>query len=78
MSLRPTIRNNKLLLTCLLRLTKFVAIRKDLGLLRTRQQGHSPETIREVMVGMREMYPDAGVREMIGLLFHEHDMAVSR
>ena len=78
MSLRPTIRNNKLLLTCLLRLTKFVAIWKDLGLLRTRQQGHSPETIREVMVRMREMYPNAGVREMIGLLFHEHDMAVSR
>ena len=70
--------DNKLLLTCLLRLTKFVAIWKDLGLLRTCQQGHGPETIREVMVGMREMYPDTGVWEMIGLLFHEHDMAVSR
>jgi len=30
------------------------------------------------MGDMQTMYPDAGVREMIGLLFHEHDMAVSR
>jgi len=30
------------------------------------------------MIGMWDMYPDAGVHEMIGLLFHEHDMAVSR
>jgi len=59
-------------------LTKFVAIRKALGLVRTRQQAHTPETIRDVMVDMRVMYPDAGLREMIKLLFHEHNLAVSR
>ncbi|KAL4067818.1 hypothetical protein J3A83DRAFT_4374151 [Scleroderma citrinum] len=59
-------------------LTKFVAICKELGLYHTRQQGHTPDSIQDVMVGMRNMYPNAGVREMIGLLFHEHDMAVSR
>ncbi|KAI5999092.1 hypothetical protein EDD15DRAFT_2386441 [Pisolithus albus] len=59
-------------------LTKFLEIRKQLGLLRTRQQGHTCESIRETMVEMRNMYPDAGVREMIGLLFHEQGMAVSR
>ena len=59
-------------------LTKFVAIRKQLGLVRTQQQAHTPETIHDVMVDMWVMYPDAGLREMIGLLFHEHDMAVSR
>ncbi|KAI5981029.1 hypothetical protein EDC04DRAFT_2617703 [Pisolithus marmoratus] len=30
------------------------------------------------MVEMWRMYPDAGLCEMIGLLFHEHGMAVSR
>ena len=30
------------------------------------------------MLEMQNMYPDAGVREMIGLLFHEHNIAVSR
>ncbi|KAI6011252.1 hypothetical protein BKA83DRAFT_4502818 [Pisolithus microcarpus] len=59
-------------------LTKFLEIRKQLGLLRTRQQGHTCESIQEVMVEMQNMYPDAGVREMIGLLFHEQGMAVSR
>ena len=59
-------------------LTKFKAIRKQLGLCRTRQQGLTPDDIQEVMVEMRIIYPDAGVREMIGLLFHEHSLAVSR
>ncbi|KAI6156948.1 hypothetical protein BKA82DRAFT_142282, partial [Pisolithus tinctorius] len=59
-------------------LTKFQEIRKQLGLLCTRQQGHTCESIQDVMVEMWTMYPDAGVREMIGLLFHEHGMAVSR
>ena len=59
-------------------LTKFVKIQKALGLVRTRQQAHTAETIRDVMVDMRVMYPDAGLRDMIGLLFHEHNMAVSR
>ncbi|KIO03946.1 hypothetical protein M404DRAFT_144376, partial [Pisolithus tinctorius Marx 270] len=59
-------------------LTKFQEIQKQLGLLRTHQQGHTCESIQDVMVEMRKMYPDAGVHEMIGLLFHEHGMAVSR
>ncbi|KAI6001834.1 hypothetical protein EDD15DRAFT_2192588 [Pisolithus albus] len=59
-------------------LTKFQEIRKQLGLLRTRQQGHTCESIQDIMVEMRRMYPDAGLHEMIGLLFHEHGMAVSR
>ena len=59
-------------------LTKFKAIRKQLGLCRTRQQGLTPDDIREVMVEMRIIYPNAGMREMIGLLFHEHGLAVSR
>ena len=59
-------------------LTKFKAIRKQLRLCRTCQQGLTPDDIQEVMVEMRIIYPDAGVHEMIGLLFHEHGLAVSR
>jgi len=59
-------------------LTKFKAIRKQLGLCHTCQQGLTPNDIQEVMVEMWNIYPDAGVREMIGLLFHEHGLAVSR
>lgn len=59
-------------------LTKFVQIRNSLGLRRTRQQAHTPESIQPVMIGLRQMYPNAGVREMVSLIFHEHDMAVSR
>ncbi|KIK91877.1 hypothetical protein PAXRUDRAFT_55494, partial [Paxillus rubicundulus Ve08.2h10] len=59
-------------------LTKFVQIRNSLGLRCTRQQGHTPETIYESMVELREMYPKAGAREMVSLLFHERDMAIAR
>ncbi|KAL4067085.1 hypothetical protein V8B97DRAFT_2025370 [Scleroderma yunnanense] len=59
-------------------LTKFVAIQKELGLHCTCQQGHTPESIREIMIKMQHMYPDTGVHKMIGLLFHEHNMAISR
>ena len=55
-----------------------MAIRKNLGLHRTRQQAHTPESIQDIMVEMCRMYPGAGIHEMIGLLFHEHNMAVSR
>jgi hypothetical protein len=64
------------LLRC--RLTKFVKIRIGMGLLRTRQQRHSVESIREAMIDLREMYPNAGAQEMVSLLFHEHAMSVSR
>jgi len=49
-----------------------------MGLLRTRQQGHTVESIRQAMVELRERFPLAGAREMSSLLFHERDMSVSR
>ncbi|KAF9232881.1 hypothetical protein BU15DRAFT_67056 [Melanogaster broomeanus] len=49
-----------------------------IGLRRTRQQNHTSETIHEAMVELRSMYPKAGTREMISLLFHEKEMSVSR
>lgn len=57
---------------------KFIEIRKGMGLFRTRQQGHTPESIQDAMLELRAMYPNAGAREMISLLFHEMNMAVSR
>jgi hypothetical protein len=65
-------------LTHLFRLTKLREIREGMGLLRTRQQGHSIESIRDAMIDLRHMYPKAGIREVISLLFHERDMSVSR
>ncbi|KAH0826501.1 hypothetical protein J3R83DRAFT_5506 [Lanmaoa asiatica] len=53
-------------------LTKFKEIRATLGLHRARQQGHSPDSIRTIMVELRKMYPNAGVREMTSLIVHEH------
>jgi hypothetical protein len=57
---------------------KFVQIRVGMGLLRTRQQSHTVESIRDAMIDLREMYPNAGAREMVSLLFHEQAMSVSR
>ncbi|KAI6027239.1 hypothetical protein EDC04DRAFT_2573084 [Pisolithus marmoratus] len=62
----------------ILSLRKFQQIHKQLGLLWIHQQGHTCESICEVMVEKWIMYPDAGVCEMIGLLFHEEGMSVSR
>ncbi|KAG1729360.1 hypothetical protein EDD22DRAFT_982663 [Suillus occidentalis] len=59
-------------------MTKFVQIRLGMGLQRTRQQGHSVESIREAMLDLRPIYPNAGAREMISLLFHEKGMCVAR
>ncbi|KAI6100955.1 hypothetical protein EDD16DRAFT_1526116 [Pisolithus croceorrhizus] len=59
-------------------LTKLQAIQKQLGLLHTPHQGHTCESIQDIMVKMWRMYPDAGLCEMTGLLFHEHGMAVWR
>ncbi|KAG9311682.1 hypothetical protein JVU11DRAFT_7919 [Chiua virens] len=59
-------------------LTKFTEIRKELGLQRTRQQRHTKESIRATMMELRVIYPHAGAREMVSLLFHEHGMSVSR
>ncbi|KAG2138405.1 uncharacterized protein EDB93DRAFT_1106369 [Suillus bovinus] len=48
----------------MLRLTKFLKIRKGMGLRRTHQQMHNVETIREVMTDLCMTYPNAGAREM--------------
>ncbi|KAG9308115.1 hypothetical protein JVU11DRAFT_12515 [Chiua virens] len=58
--------------------TRFVQIRTGLGLTRTRQQGHTSASIKEVMIELWRMYPNAGLREMVSLLFHEHGLSVSR
>ena len=49
-----------------------------MGLFQTRQQGHTPESIQDAMLELQVMYPNAGACEMISLLFHEMNMAVSR
>ncbi|KAG1893790.1 uncharacterized protein F5891DRAFT_1131149 [Suillus fuscotomentosus] len=36
-------------------LTKFIQVHTDMGLLRTRQQGHTVESIRDAMLELREM-----------------------
>ncbi|KAF9231983.1 hypothetical protein BU15DRAFT_90769 [Melanogaster broomeanus] len=59
-------------------LTKYLEIRNNMGLKRTRQQRHTIETIRDAMAELRSMYPNAGAREMVNLLFHERNMSVSR
>ncbi|KAJ8586859.1 hypothetical protein M405DRAFT_883041 [Rhizopogon salebrosus TDB-379] len=48
-------------------LTRLVETRVAMGLLRTRQQNHSIETIHDAMVDLRAMYPKAGAREMLNL-----------
>jgi hypothetical protein len=60
------------------RLTTLLKIRKTMGLQRTRKQGHTVETIRDVMADLRATYPTAGAREMVSLLYHERDMSVAR
>ncbi|KIK75106.1 hypothetical protein PAXRUDRAFT_173806, partial [Paxillus rubicundulus Ve08.2h10] len=59
-------------------LTKFVEIHNSLGLCRTRQQAHTPESIRAAMIELRAMYPKAGACEMVSLLFHERNLSVAR
>ncbi|KAH0839434.1 hypothetical protein J3R83DRAFT_215 [Lanmaoa asiatica] len=54
--------------------TKLREIRNSLGLVRTRDQAHSVETVRHVMAGLRSIYPHAGEREMISHLFHSYGM----
>ncbi|KAG2112122.1 hypothetical protein BD769DRAFT_1689849 [Suillus cothurnatus] len=59
-------------------LTKFLKVREAMGLRRTRQQNHNVETIRNAMTNLRPMYPNAGAREVVSLLFHEWNMSVPR
>ena len=59
-------------------MTSYKALRKRLGLLSVRQQGHMLDTIRDVMVALRKQYPKAGTCDMTSILFHEMGMSVSR
>lgn len=45
---------------------------KCFGLEGTRQQDHTPEDLVGPMTAIRAMYPSAGMRDCISLLFHEH------
>ncbi|KAH9487316.1 hypothetical protein JR316_0001389 [Psilocybe cubensis] len=59
-------------------LTSYKAIRRRLGLLSARQQGHTVESIKESMVALRKRFPKAGARDMGSLLFHHYGMLVPR
>lgn len=59
-------------------MTKFSEIHKTLGLQHTHQQGHTVETIRDAMINLCAMYPNAGSWEMVNLLFHKHNMSVAQ
>jgi hypothetical protein len=48
-----------------------------MGLIRTRKQDHTVETIAVAVKQLRLQYPKAGLREMQSLLFHEENMSVS-
>ncbi|KAG1874867.1 hypothetical protein F4604DRAFT_1880769 [Suillus subluteus] len=52
-------------------LTKFLEICNGMGLQRTRQQGHTVDTVHDAMADLHETYPNVGAREMVNLLFHE-------
>lgn len=49
-----------------------------MGLLSSRQQGHTLDTIRDAMVELRKRYPKAGARDMTTTLFFEKGMSVPR
>ncbi|KAJ7820410.1 hypothetical protein B0H14DRAFT_3089252 [Mycena olivaceomarginata] len=59
-------------------ITRFREIRENLGLFRARKQGHDMGTICQAMVRLRDQYPKAGAREIVGLLFHEENLSVPR
>ncbi|THU92671.1 hypothetical protein K435DRAFT_671733, partial [Dendrothele bispora CBS 962.96] len=59
-------------------ITRFRKMRKALGLLGTRQQGHTVDSISDAMVQLRCQYPKAGRHELHHLLFHEHGIRASR
>lgn len=65
-----------LVLNC--RMTSYKAIRKRLGLLSTRQQLHTLDTIHDAMVCLRKRFPKAGAHDMKSLLFHQMGMSVPR
>ena len=60
------------------RMTSYKEIRKSLGLLSTRQQGHTVETICDAIVDLWKQFPKAGAWDMTSLLFHRKGMSVSK
>ena len=61
-----------------IRLTTFKKWRTEMGLLRTRKQAHTPESIHDAMIRLRQRFPNAGEKDAISILFHEEKMAVPR
>jgi hypothetical protein len=70
--------DNLIYISLSFRMTSFRKIREGMGLYRTRQQGLTVEDIRQHVLTLRPKYPQAGIREMISLLFHEKGLSVSR
>ena len=48
-----------------------------MGLKKTRQQGHTAQSIAPMVKAVRTMHPKAGIQEMISLLRQEHNIMVS-
>ena len=59
-------------------LTTFKIWRTEMDLLRTRKQAHTPESIRNAMIRLRQRFPNAGEKDARSILFHEEKMSVSR
>ncbi|KIK74605.1 hypothetical protein PAXRUDRAFT_121905, partial [Paxillus rubicundulus Ve08.2h10] len=57
---------------------KYLEICNAMGLKRTRQQGHTIETVQDALTELRVTYPNAGACEMVNLLFHERNMSIAR
>ena len=62
----------------LFRINSFRKIRQELGLERPRRQKNTLESIREHVQELRALFPLAGAKEMVSLLFHERDLPVER
>ena len=59
-------------------INSFRKIRQDLGLERPRRQNHTLASIREHVQALRVLFPLAGAKEMVSLLFHEQNLSVER
>ena len=59
-------------------INSFRKIRQDLGLERPRRQNHTLESICEHVQALRVLFPLAGAKEMVSLLFHEQNLSVER
>ncbi|CAK5263853.1 unnamed protein product [Mycena citricolor] len=60
-----------------LEIKAFRKIREHFGFFRVRKQGHTVETIGDAVARIRVIYPKAGGRDMVNLLFNEENMMVS-